>query len=72
MAASRPSVSVDVDDPRGRAHWPQRRAEPHLTFLLAAEEAAAERDQHGPRAAPSHWLIRYAAVAPAARLSMPT
>ena len=50
----------------------QRRPEPDLALLLAAERRAAQRHQHAAGSTPAHWVIRYAAVAPAARLSTPT
>ena len=45
--------------PISRSSSPRNDPSPRVTSTL-------------PGASPSHWSIRYAAVAPAARLSMPT
>ena len=75
-----------------RPPFADRGPEADLALLLAAEDAAAQRDQDAaapprrpgdpepgdpgesgdPGKSPSHWLTRYAAVAPADRLSIPT
>ena len=60
-----------VDGPAG-CQVAQRRAETDLAFLLPAERGAAEGDQDPAPVAALHWLTRYAAVAPAERLSSPT
>ena len=49
MVLSRPSVSVTSWIVRLGRELAQRRAETDLALLLAAEDAAAQRDQHAAR-----------------------
>ena len=65
---------ADLDHAQVAVALAQRAAKADFPLLLAVKAVAAQRDQHPqrPRFAPTHRPIRYAAVSPAARLSMPT